>query len=866
MSGVKTVQFVGKAPSKRPLFPFATLGFMAVLAAWVASRAGKAGPAVDDPMDASPLTSPFLSPSESLASIQIVEGVSVSIAAAEPMVQAPVCGAFDEDGRLWVAEMQTYMRDVAATGEQIPDNRIVILEDTNGDGAFDTSVVIADKLVLPRGVAPCFGGALVIEPPNLVFLKDTDGDGKADSKRVLLSGFAGRDNPEHAGNGLVWGIDNWYEIAQHGVAVRFDGTSVQTRKTPVVGQWGLTRDDRGRLYYTPNSNALIADVFPKYLASRNPGRSGAAGIGELVCPDSTTHPIHPTPGVNRGYLPGTLRKDRTLAKLTAACSPAFYRADAMGEGFRNSVFVCEPAGNLVKRLVVREDDGVPRAENAYPDREFLASSDERFRPVGALVGPDGALYVLDMYRGVIQHRTYMTPYLRAQVKQRNLETPLSGGRVFRIAAANAVPAARPKLSRATDAELVSLLSHPDGWWRDTAQRLLVQRNAASVHAELAALATSHASPITRIHALWTMVPLGGLSEDTAEMLLGDPAPEVRAATAQILDGVASSVGIRSRLAALAGDPSRRVRMIAAATSANASESPSPSVVWDINSATDFLIRHGGDRFQRSALLCAIATREIEVLRALLADAAWPNSDGQRAVLTELADCSLAGSPTSRQALIELVGTLLEANDSRSGLLSSRVAHAMRLDSDNPRALKLLAEPKALVAAAVPDIRMAKIVLYLDWPGRGPVDRPRRARDLTEVERQVFERGRQLFSTCAGCHQEDGRGGAGLAAPLAGSARVHGRIDHLVRILSHGMQGSYLINGTEYWGVMPPAPLASDEEYAAVLTYIRRAWDNTADPVTPSQVGAIRSKLPKRSRTWTQEELELVGMPPSPASR
>ena len=225
-----------------------------------------------------------------LASMKLMDGFEITCVASEPMVEAPVAMAFDADGRLFVVEMRSYMPDIFGTGEKLPTNRISVLEDTDADGIFDSSRVFLDGLVLPRGVAPCYGGALVIEPPHLYFCKDTDGDGRADVKTQLLDGFLGVENPEHAGNGLLYGLDNWYHLSQHHTEFRFDGAAITTRKTPVLGQWGITMDDAGRLYYTPNSRPLLADLYPKHLGALNSAAGGASGLGENVAQSAAALP------------------------------------------------------------------------------------------------------------------------------------------------------------------------------------------------------------------------------------------------------------------------------------------------------------------------------------------------------------------------------------------------------------------------------------------------------------------------------------------------------------------------------------------------------------------------------------------------
>ncbi len=258
--------------------------------------------------------------------------------------------------------------------------------------------------------------------------------------------------------------------------IEFDGRRATAIPTPSHGQWGVAMDDVGRLFYTPNSESLRGDLLPKEYAPRNPRQRWLEGVNWKVGRDTATYPIRVTPGVNRGYRPDTLRADGTLSNLTAACGPVFNRGPLLGAEFAGDAFICEPAANAVKWLDVTEDDGLPVARNGLSDREFLASTDERFRPVALAIGPDAALYVADMYRGVIQHKTYMTTFLRKQVEERGLAAPIGLGRIWRIAPEQSHP--QPLRTVGGDvASLVGDLGDHNGAVRDLAQRVLLETHA-----------------------------------------------------------------------------------------------------------------------------------------------------------------------------------------------------------------------------------------------------------------------------------------------------------------------------------------------------------------------------------------------------
>jgi glucose/arabinose dehydrogenase/mono/diheme cytochrome c family protein len=499
---------------------------------------------------------PPLSPEQALRSFKLQPGFRIELVAAEPMVENPVVAQFDADGRLWVVEMTGFMPTPEAAGEDEPSGRISILDDTDGDGRMDAKSVFLDRLVLPRALLLVPGGALVCEPPRLWFYPVRDG--KPGERTLVSEDFAkqadpklgAKKNPEHAGNSLTWGMDNWIYSLYHTNRYRPEGGRWRGEPTPNRAQWGLAQDDFGRLFYTANSDHLRGDLVPThYTASRPPGQK-FPGVNVAIARDQTVWPIRVNPGVNRGYQEGTLREDGRLAKFTAACGTAIYRGDLFPEAFRGNAFVCEPSGNFIRRSALSEKDGVITATNACGQGEFLASTDELFRPVNVLAGPDGALYVLDMYQGIIQHRFYLTSYLRAQAEERGLHKVIDRGRIWRVVPEGAARRPRPALSTAPSAELVRHLGHADGWWRDTAQRLLVGRADRAIAPELEKAAVESDNPLARLHALWTLEGLGALSPKVVARALDDAHPKVRAAAVRLSEAFLAAREPNAETAAL----------------------------------------------------------------------------------------------------------------------------------------------------------------------------------------------------------------------------------------------------------------------------------------------------------------------------
>jgi glucose/arabinose dehydrogenase len=565
------------------------------------------------PVQSVPDDSPVLSPEAAAKTFFLPPGYRLELVASEPLVQDPVWMDFDADGRLWVVEMRGFMPDNEATGERKPVGRVVVLEDQDDDGAADKRTVFLDGLVLPRSVATLERGALVAEPPNLWLALDEDGDLRADRRRRLRDDFGLADgNPEHNANGLLWGLDNWIYTSEHDGHLRLRDGRWEHRETLARGQWGLSMDDVGRIYRNWNEMPLYVDLFPARYFMRNPFAVRTRGVYELTMPpeEMVVWPVRPTRGVNRGYREATLRDDGTLVTYVSAGTPTVYRGDRLPRELGGDVFVTEPAGNLVHRLVLDEDDsGRIRARNAYDRGEFVASTDERFRPVNLASAPDGTLYIADMYRGVIQHRQYQSEYLQHYIREHGLERPTGFGRIYRVVHATTTRAPAPNLSSRTSAQLVSVLAHPNGWWRDTAQRLIVQRADRSVIEPLESLAARAPDPRTRLHALWTLHGLDAVTETLVTEALDDPAAHVRAAAVRLAEPFLKQPkqALISAVLALMSDASGPVRLQVALSIGELADAERVRMLSEV------LIRYGDDPILVDAAISGANGVELDVL-------------------------------------------------------------------------------------------------------------------------------------------------------------------------------------------------------------------------------------------------------------
>ena len=565
------------------------------------------------PVRKTPEKAPALSAEEEQKTFVLPPGYRAELVAKEPLVIDPIAIDFDADGRLWVLEMPGFMSEPGALNSREPINTVAVLQDRDGDGVMDTRTVFADKLVLPRALKVLDRGVLVGEPPNLWLMQDTDGDFKADTKE-LVNGTYGRGEAgiEHNANSLYWALDNVIYTSEHDWHLRLRKGAFEIIPTLSRGQWGATQDDAGRVYRNVNDAPLFVDFVPARYYARNPNLVRTRGLYDpLISREaSTIWPIRQTRGVNRGYRDQFFRPDGSSVTIQGVGTPVIYRGDNLPKELYGDAFITDSTTNLVHRYKI-VDDGTGRlhAIDGYRKGEILASSDERFRPVNMLGGPDGALYVVDMYRGVVQEAVYWTDYLREYVKERDLEKPVKLGRIWRIVHDTTRRVRAPRLSTAPPAELVQALSHANGWWRDTAQQLLVQRGETSVVPQLKQLAAQSPDWRARLHALWTLDGLDAIEPAQVERALADKSADVRASALRLSERWLREPNhpLAGAVLALMGDSSWTVRRQLAATIGELPEAPR------LEAAVAVLTRYGSDPIAVDATVSGLRGREADAL-------------------------------------------------------------------------------------------------------------------------------------------------------------------------------------------------------------------------------------------------------------
>ena len=860
----------------------------------------------------------MLSPADEAKTFFLPPGYHAELVASEPLVVDPIAIDWDADGRMWVIEQLAYMPEInpSLEREHEPICRIVVLEDTNGDGRMDKRTVFADGLVLPRALKVLDHGVLVGEPPNLWLMRDTNGDGKADKKELVTNTYGRRDaNVEHNDNSLTWGMDNWLHTSESTVALRLKGGTFETQKTLSRGQWGNSQDDAGHIYRNSNEQVLFVDLVPTKYYARNANLVRARGSYESLqgenFENNTVWPVRPTRGVNRGYQAGILREDGSLAAYTAVCSPTVYRGDRLPAELRGNVFVAEPAGNVVSRLIVSDDGTKFVARKAYEKGEFLASTDERFRPVYLSSAPDGTLYVVDLYHGIIQHKGYITEYLRDQYLSRKLDQDIHHGRIWRVVHETTTRGPRPALSKATLPQLVATLSHPNGWWRDTAQRLLVERGAKPVAPQLTQLAAAAPDPRTKLHALWA---LDGDDLTTPPIVLGalrDASRDVRVAAVRLAEKfLPADADVQGALARLVDDADWNVRQQLAASMAALPDGTRETAIAAL------LAKRGDDPVVVDAALSGVGGREAAVLTELLKTNAQ-TAPREQAITMVAATVVRASQDSAVQALLAWVADDTHPAWARSAVLRGaevaltgaaapgrtagrRGAGNAAADAPCPtcpggragpggasafggsrggealgegpggapggrgaggrggrggggQPVRLTREPAPFSALAASGgelgTRAAALLGRIEWPGKPGAAAA--VAPLTPEEQKRFDAGRELYlSLCQACHQPDGRGREKLGANLVGATLALAPAHVTARIVIGGKEGPV--------GLMPPLGASlTDDQIANALTYIRREWGNAGTPVDAQTVKAAREASAGRTRPWTTEELTAL---------
>jgi mono/diheme cytochrome c family protein len=718
-------------------------------------------------------------PEEEARTFVLPPGYRLELVLSEPEIISPAVIRFDGNGRMYVAEFTTYMRDADGNNQHTPESRITRFESTKGDGVYDKRTVFVDKLVLPRTVVPLDGNSVLTNETasdDLVKYTDTNGDGVADKREHFYSGIGlGRDgNLEHEQAGFVWGLDNWIYTTYNAFRFRWTPTGILKEPTgPNSGSWGVTMDDDGKMWFIDAGGERGPMNF------QVPIHYGAFTVPDQFEPGFETV----WPEVGLADMQGGMIRVRMpvgrLNHLTAASGADIVRAHRLPQDLRGDLLLTEPVGRLIRRARIVKNEGLTQLRNVYPGSEFITSTDPLFRPINVTTAPDGSVYIADMYHGIIQESNWTRPgsYLRRKIDQYQLDRVIAHGRIWRlrfdgtpgVPATPAGPAAqatpeippqpalsldltRPRMLEETAAQLVTHLTHENGWWRDTAQQLLIQRQDQSVVPALQKMLRSTDNLLARFHALWTLEGLGALDANLVREQMKDPNPRMR------VQAIRASETLYKAANRSFADDYRAM-----------TKDPDPDVALQ-------------------ALLTANLLK-LPNIEALIAE-------------TQAANKSLGIQEIGRQ-------------------LTQRLANAA-------------------TAAAMA---------------------------FSPEQQEQMKEGETIYrNLCHTCHGEDARGVAltgtqeggatpMMGPPLAGSPRVQGHRDYVIKTLLHGMTGP--LAGQTYTQVMLPMGAQSDAWIANIASYIRNEFGNSASFISAADVARVRAATANRKAMWSYPELEAA---------
>ncbi|MBC8356970.1 MAG: c-type cytochrome [Planctomycetes bacterium] len=679
---------------------------------------------------------PYTKADDAVKTFRLAGGFSVELVAAEPLVGDPVDACFDEFGRMYIAEMHGYPFSQEPTklnpngGGKKDAGIIRLLEDTNGDGRMDRSIVFADLISWPTSICCYNGGVFVIAPQYLYYFKDTDGDDKADVREVILSGF-GRDNVQSVTNGLKWDLDNRIAFAagrnpkniMHrgkpmptiGGDLRFNPKTEEFE--PITGglQFGHSMDDWGTRFVCSNSNHIQQVIYPQGYLARNPLLVASSSIRSIAADGASSRVFRISPpepwriirqkwrAADKGYklvinadggwefLPldpskkkGVVPTEYPVGYFTSATGITIYRGNAYPSEYRGNAFVGDVGGNLVHRKFVNTNSVIYKADRADQGEELLASSDNWFRPVNFVNAPDGSLYILDMYRETVEH-----PYsIPDEIKKfLHLTSGSDRGRVYRLVSPNMKRIRPTRLGDLTNAELVPHLASENGWNRDTAQRLLWERQDKTIVSLIDELLRTAKNPLGRLHALCTLRGLNALTADHIRRGLKDEHPRVRTHAIRLSEMLLrKSADLVGDLVALCDDDNEHVRFQLAFSLGESTGA----------AALDGLARLARDGRNGSevqtALLSSVGESADQLALSLLADGEFVAKKQSASVFTQLA--LIVGANPNPGPSLRLLSAATSAELSLSIQQVVLTALGKGLDRRGASIPRLLADPAA----------------------------------------------------------------------------------------------------------------------------------------------------------------------------
>jgi putative membrane-bound dehydrogenase-like protein len=619
-----------------------------------------------------------LSSGQALSTFKLPEGFKIELVAAEPMISDPVAMDVDENGNMYVVELHGYPLDTAGLG------KIKLLTDSDGDGVPDKSTLFADHLRMPTGIMRWKKGVIVVDVPEIIYLEDSNNDGKADIKRTIITGIA-LTNPQHIANTPIFGLDNWIYIAHMGTVtprvsmefndsgsivryvddpsaktlprnadgrnIRFKPDNHEIEMLSGYSQYGHTFDNWGHHICTDNSDHLYHEVIAARYLQHNPN---------LLVEDASDYiPDH---GNNCEVYPITINPENQLLTgrgiITSSCGVTWYQGGLFPDSFNNITFIAEPVSNIVHADHINEKGATFTASRVYQKKEFLASTDGWFRPVQFYIGPDGALYVIDYYRQIIEHPEWMSEDVN---KSGALYNGSDKGRIYRV-----TPTSTSKmnwcnkinLGKASTGELVKTLTSNNIWWRRNAQRLLIDRKDSSTTRLLKSFLDTTNSPTAVVHALWTLDGFNATDAAVLKKALHNSTPGVRENAILIAElHLNDFPQLEKELLALQNDPSVKVRYQLLCTLGNLHDALSQSAQQKI------LMKDVNDKWVQVAALTSSKGNEMTLLEKSIAALSSSPSEGKALFFSNCAN--LIGLSQRTDDIKKVFQLCLKNNSSKS---------------------------------------------------------------------------------------------------------------------------------------------------------------------------------------------------------
>ena len=645
---------------------------------------------------------PATEPQDTIGTFRLSGGFELELVAAEPLVSDPVDACFDEHGRMYVAEMHGYPFSHEPTklnpkgGGKLDAGIIRMLEDTDGDGRMDRSVVFVDKISWPTSVCCYDGGVFVTAPEFLYYFKDTDGDGKADIREQVLKGF-GRDNVQSVVNGLKWALNNKIYFAAgrnpknlthrgkplfrvDGSDLRFDPKTEKFESVTGGLQFGHSMDDWGTRFVCSNSNHIQQVVYEQRYLNRNPYMAASGAIRSIAVEGPASQVFRSSPpepwriirqkwrAEDKGYRleftdtgkwnfvpldptkPANAKPTETPdGNFTSATGITIYRGNAYPEKYRGNAFVGDVGGNLVHRKTLHTENHVYQAERADDGKELLSCSDNWCRPVNFVNTPDGSLFILDMYRETVEHPHSIPEEIKQYL---HLTSGSDRGRIYRLVSPGMKRIKPKKLGVMSPSDLVQELASTNSWNRETAQRLLWERQDKSVVSEIEKLLSTTQNPLGKLHALYTLDGLAALLPKHLLIGLQDGNPRLRAHAIRLAEPfLDDETDLLDRMLELVNDESEHVRFQLALS---LGESESSKAIAGL---TNIAKRPGLSQEVRTALLSSLGEKAALVVVGLLEDQHFVQQDSSQKMLSQLA--LIAGANSKPQPALIILDAITQ---------------------------------------------------------------------------------------------------------------------------------------------------------------------------------------------------------------